>query len=150
MRKFLATLIALCAVTGAHAAYTCVVVHFNDGGKAEITLTEKLKMNFTKTDLVVTGSDTDVTVARTNIKYFEHKDYSGVNGVETRDSHRFTGDAIEFFNLRAGTRVSVFDAAGNAVLSSNESGDCRISLQGLAAGVYVVVAGNNSFKILIK
>lgn len=150
MKKLIMAILALCAATAAQAAYNSVVVHFNDGGKAEIALSESLKMNFTATDLVVTGSDADVTVPRTNIKYFEHSEGTGINDVDALDGHRFTGDAIDFFNLPDGSRVAVFDAAGNCVVSSIESGNCHISLSGLATGVYVVTAGNNSFKILIK
>ena len=44
----------------------------------------------------------------------------------------------------------ICDAAGKTVRSMTASGDCRVSLGDLPAGVYVVAAGRNSFKIFIR
>ena len=151
MRHLFALLIALCVAVAANATvYDKVVVHLNDGSAGETALGENLKMKFVGDDMVVTGTDADVTVARENIKSFEHKAGNSVEGIATEGGCRYTGDALEFSGLADGTAIVICDAAGKTVRSMTASGDCRVSLGDLPAGVYVVAAGRNSFKIFIR
>lgn len=141
---------ALTVAAGQSAVYDQVTINLNDGGKVEIRLGEELRMHFTDTDLVVTGTGSDVTVGRENIKDFRHSKSSGIAETVAPDGFRYVDGSLEFNNLPQGTRVIVCDTAGKVIRNVEASGQCVVSLSDLPKGVYVVKAGASSFKILIK
>lgn len=151
MKKLLMSLCALCVATSAMASvYDKLIIIQKGGEKVEIGLGESLRMNFTETDLVVSGSNADVTIARSNIRALRHQVYTGVEGVSAEGEFRYTGGALEFTGLADGTEVVVCDASGKVVLSRIASGDCSVSLGDLPAGVYVIAAGKTTYKIVIR
>lgn len=141
---------ALTVAAAQSAVYDQVTINLNDGGKVEIRLGDELRMHFTDTDLIVSGTGSDVTVARENIKDLRHSKSSGISETVAADGFRYADGSLEFNDLPAGTQVIVCDTAGKVMRTIEASGHCVVSLSDLPKGVYVVKAGASSFKILIK
>lgn len=99
--------------------------------------------------------DGDVTLKTTKgmnvslIKIEDSSSETAISDVETVQFNGLIGDELVLSNLAAGARVAVFDAQGREVLSSTSAGsNANISVSALRPGVYVLSAGNSSFKFV--
>ena len=123
MKKILLSLaMAVCSLGAWATGYNVLKLHLNDGSEVKIVLSEALRLNFTDTHLVATGGQTDVQVEKSSIALFQHL-YDPASGVD-----------------------------GNVLLTSGtaDDGDYTLSLDGYTPGVYIVTAGDISYKIIIR
>ena len=129
---------AVCSLGAWATGYNVLKLHLNDGSEVKIVLSEALRLNFTDTHLVATGGQTDVQVEKSSIALFQHlyDPASGVDGnVVSGEVMSRSGNTLHFNGLLQGTVVS---------------GDYTLSLDGYTPGVYIVTAGDISYKIIIR
>lgn len=155
MKKILLSLaVAVCSLGAWATGYNVLKLHLNDGSEVKIVLSEALRLNFTDTHLVATGGQTDVQVEKSSIALFQHlyDPASGVDGnVVSGEVMSRSGNTLQFNGLLQGTVVSVFNAAGTLLTSGTaDDGDYTLSLDGYTPGVYIVTAGDISYKIIIR
>lgn len=155
MRKILLCLaMAVCTLGASATGYNVLKLHLSDGSEVKIELSEALRLNFTETHLVATGGKTDVQVEKNKIALFQHlyDPTSGVAGNVVPEGGMYrSGNTLHFNGLVGGTVVSVFNAAGAALSSGTaDGGDYTLSLDGYTPGVYIVTAGDISYKIVIR
>lgn len=135
------------------SGYNCLRVHLSDGGKVDILLHSDLQVRFSATHLQAEGGNVNVEVPKADIIGFEHRheEGSGIEevAVETGGMTR-SGDLLMFDGLPADSRVAVYTASGVAVRQAVVSGQSEVSLEGLAAGTYIVTANGKSYKITIR
>lgn len=151
MRKILISALAgLMAASASAATYNRLVVSLHDGSSVEINLSSELKMQFDDQNLLVTDGESQVAIERANIKSFAHDDLGSVNGLENKPGFEQTGDVINFRNLPAASQIALYSASGALQLSAQADGEYSLPLSGVAAGNYILVVNNISYKIRIK
>lgn len=131
-------------------SYETVVIGLSDGTSVDIRLSEQLKFSFSETDLLVTGSDADISVPKSKIVKFVHTKESGIKGAEQADALQVDGNRLQFANLPEGSRIVVFDTAGMEVLSVEACGDFSLSLENMKPDLYIVNVNNMSYKIAVR
>lgn len=155
MRKFLLSAFVAFGMLSASAAngFNCLKVNLNDGSKVDIVLSDDLKVSFTDNDLVAHSANVDVTVAKSDISYFEHL-YDPEASVSeiAADAAGMTreGNTLNFAALPEGSVVAVYAASGVCVSTATVSGDHSLSLDGLTPGVYVVTVNKMSYKVNVR
>ncbi len=154
MRKILlSAILATGALTCWASGYNCLRVHLASGEKMDIMLRDDLRVSFSATHLQAESSDVNVEVQKTDILSFEHRheEWSGVDDASvTAGGMSRQGDMLVFDGLPEGAAISLFDTSGKALRHAVASSEARIPLEGLAPGVYVVKAGDKSYKITIR
>lgn len=145
-------MLALGIAGASGAGYNCLKVSLQDGSHVNIFMSDDLRVRFTETHLVATGSNADVSVDRSSIFSFDHVyDKSGAVGdVLAEQTARFTGDTMQFDSLPEGSVITVFDTRGAAVMSQIASGSHELSLGSLPSGVYVITVNNMSYKVTVR
>lgn len=152
MKKLLLFAIAVCVAFIAGAtSYNMLNVHLADGTTVDVKLASDLKLTFTETHLVATGTGVSVEVPRESIAKFVHTFDAGSGIAEVaQDGMKFSGNTLSFDSLPAGSVVNVYTVAGSLVRSVAAEGAADVELDGLTAGVYVVTVNNVSYKITVK
>lgn len=139
----------------ASADNLAVNVLLTDGTTVTCNFAEKPQMTFDGSDIVLSSEKGNVGKWEfsgvTSWSFIEVKDLDNVNDINNTPSIVINGDEIVVNNLQ-GSSVSVFDVSGKLVLmqNANENGIAAISINGLRNGVYVLRAGNNSIKFIVK
>lgn len=119
----------------------------------DIMLRDDLRVSFSATHLQAESSDVNVEVQKADILSFEHRheEWSGVDDASvTAGGMSRQGDMLVFDGLPEGTAISLFDTSGKALRHAVASIETSIPLEGLSPGVYVVKAGDKSYKITIR
>lgn len=151
IKKILSTAILSGAALMAGATgYNTLKVHLLDGTKVDVSLSEDLRLNFDKENLLANDGITSVSIERAKIARFEHSYTSGVNGVASGKDVNFSNNTLYFASLPAGSQIRVYSSAGEIVAEAQAEGTYTLPLDGLASGTYIVSVNQNSFKILIK
>lgn len=109
---------------------------------------ENLKISL----LTVAGEDILVPISNLENLTFEKNALSGVENMKAAAGVAFalTKTALNAEGLEAGTVVSIYAIDGRIAAQGvcDATGNCSISLENVAPGVYAVKAGNNSFKFV--
>lgn len=148
----LATAISASAVDYAHK----LLVNKTDGTKVEYKFEDcpvasiegdDLKISFLYSEQTVLHPIADIV----NLT-FDKEEVNSVEGIYTEGSVSFglTRDLLEAAGLPAGTAVRIYDMAGalHAEGTCDADGAVSIPIASLGQGVYLVKAGNNSFKFI--
>ncbi len=151
MKKFFLLFAALTCVMSVWANYNVLAVHLTDGTQVNVALNESLRLTFDGDDMIADDGVVNLAFPKNTIAHFDHfTDPGAVKDLLGDASYDFTGDEIHFYSLPAGSNVALYDAAGLCVASANAEGNLTLPLQGLKAGIYIVIFNNNSFKISVK
>ena len=132
---------------------TNLVVWAKDGTKVAYALTEKPKVTFTETDLVITAKGVEVNYSLENMARFtyESNDESGIINLQTDESpFRLTGESLLFPALKANSTVSVYSLNGALVFKKTvrQNGEYAFPLSNLSAGVYMINVNGLTYKIM--
>lgn len=158
MKKLILTIVAMAigciAAFSANEGYSLVVT-LNSGDEVEYRFADTPVATFENDDLVVTtkGGLSKVqhplaTFAKMTIKA------APADAIEAVDAVRasfLVGEAwLQAQNLEAGTRVSVYSDAGTLMAAgeADAAGRVSVSVAACGKGVYVVKAGNHTFKFV--
>ncbi|MBD5371301.1 MAG: T9SS type A sorting domain-containing protein [Bacteroides sp.] len=152
MRKYLLLImLAVAAIAARGAGISQVHLHLADGSQTDIVISDDLELSFSETHLLAKAEGVEVEVPKADLLKITHSDGAGVAEVGGDEaSFAFTGNALVFNGLPAGSSIEVFSMAGQLVLSQKAEGEVVVSLSDLTAGAYVVKANQTSYKILVK
>lgn len=155
--KRLLCLTALAVAFSAGAEGNNIWLHLKSGEKVIFNFDNHPIMSFDHNN-IMTVKDAKKSVT-TKAFSLLHKmtfvDASGINdAIVDKDGKimHVTPADLTLVGFKAGTQVTVTTAAGVTLLSKTieDESPVDISLGGYAPGVYIVVAGNMSYKIAIK
>lgn len=143
----------------ANAVVTHMTVELNSGSKINFLLDdnpvitfEKEKYDIKASKMVVNGdAETSYAIDDVKIYYFTNGDSTPVKSIEAIDEIlvSLSKSAICIQNAKAGEKVTLININGSVVASSvaDTNGQSTLDLP-QTKGVYIVVVGNQSFKII--
>lgn len=142
MKKFTLSLAALCICGSMLAAPTALSVNLKDGTKATYALSDKPKVTFSGSDMLITAASASTTYALADVATFTFSETSGIDEVIAGSDivYRYDGNTFEC----EGQDIRVFNLSGAQLLEGRDS----VSLESLAKGVYVVLAGKQAIKVV--
>lgn len=142
MKKFTLSLAALCICGGMFAAPTALSVNLKDGTKATYALSDKPKVTFSGSDMLITAASASTTYALADVATFTFSEIAAVDDVISDSDvvYRYDGETFEC----EGHDIRVFNLSGAQLLEGRDS----VSLESLAKGVYVVLAGKQAIKVV--
>lgn len=160
IRKFLCAFLLLIP-TGTHMLAqeetvwgTGLVVNTTDGRKLVYPLDQKPKVTFSDTGLILTTSSTEITLPRENVKTFSY-DRVPLSGIDAPATDicaaQFPADGTLYVaGCEPGAPVNVFSVEGVLLYSvtADDRGSASIAAKNLGTGIYLVKAGDMSYKIL--
>ena len=134
---------------------TQLVVWAKDGTKVAYALTEKPKITFTETDLVITSNGVEVNYALENMARFTYEDNTATAITDLRTdkaSFKLDGESLLFPALKANSIVSLYSLNGTLVFKKSvlKAGEYSFPLSNLKAGAYVVMVNGLTYKIVKK
>lgn len=141
MKKFTLSLAALC-ICGSMFAATALSVNLRDGTKATYTLSEKPRVTFDGDRLSINAGNASTSYLLADVKTFTFTDDAGIDDVLAGSDivYSYDGNAVSC----PGHEIRVFSLAGVQLVAGHDT----VSLESLARGVYVVVAGKQTLKIV--
>ena len=133
---------------------TNLVVWAKDGTKVAYALTEKPKVTFTETDLVITAKGVEVNYSLENMARFTYEEdntTTAITNLQTGESpFKLNGESLLFPALKANSTVAVYSLNGTLVFKKTvrQNGEYAFPLSNLNAGVYIVNVKGLSYKII--
>lgn len=146
---------AFCAITASVQGETFkgMLISKTDGSTVALDMASDMETTVVDNNLVFSKGGTDavtVPVAQVKTWKFTQNSVSGVDEVAVASQLSLTGKTVVIDGLKAATPVQVISASGQTVLSTVATGRCELSLEGLAAGVYVISYNNQTLKIAVR
>lgn len=139
------TLIALLLAAAAQvnaAEEPALQLELTNGKTVTYALSQRPTVTFSGSDMNIATSQASASYARAEVANmkFVKIDLSAVKNVATDQLLRYADGIFE----APGLDITVYSLAGNAVAQGHDS----VSLAGIASGVYIVKAGDQSVKII--
>lgn len=146
---------AFCAITASVQSETFkgMLISKTDGSTVALDMASDMETTVVDNNLVFSKGGTDaVTVAVAQVKTwkFSKTSVTGLSEVAVAEQMQLVGKTVIIDGLKAATPVQVISASGQTVLSTVATGRCELSLEGLAAGVYVISYNNQTLKIAVR
>lgn len=135
----------LLAASAALADSTVLRVNLKDGTSATYVLEKKPRVTFEEGLVLIESEGTSTNYRRSDVCSFSFESTSAsISGmhVESDIVYRYADNIFQ----ADGRPITVYNLNGNAVTYGND----RVSLAELPAGVYIVLAGRQSVKIIKK
>lgn len=132
---------------------TQLVVWAKDGTKVAYMLSEKPKITFTETDMVITANDIEVNYALENMVRFTYElnDNTAIRNIESDEvSIKLDGESLLFSDLKANSSIAIYALNGTLVLKKTirQDGEYAFSISNLNTGVYMVNVNSLTYKIV--
>ena len=106
------------------------------------------KITFEGDNAVLTFSDeTNISEDMGNVILRFSSSPTSIKNVEAFQLNNVVGDNLDINGLAAGTKVTIYDASGKDVITTNGS---NINVSGLKPGMYILKAGNQIVKFIKK
>ena len=142
MKKIYCLMLMVGGALGCSAALqTALQVELRGGEKTVYFLAEGPQVTFDGADMQVLSGDTEARFVRADVlcMTFVEQDYEALSRLENGAAVRLTRGSVEC----PGAAIAVFDCSGSLLLQGRDA----LSLNSLPAGMYLVRAGHNTFKI---
>ena len=153
LRRLLIVLLLLVAFKASAAAdNTSLVVELRDGSTTNFLLADKPKVTFTAEQMNIVSSAFSMEFDRADVKnfHFVNDDATSVEAPMEPDA-KVEGNTLILSGIDDGTAIVIYNTSGLPVKHVVAvGGNCTVSLDGLAAGVYIVTFKNTTFKFLKK
>lgn len=132
---------------------TQLIVWAKDGTKVAYFLSEKPKITFTETDLVITANDIKVNYALENMVRFtyESNDNTAIRNIESDEVLiKLDGESLLFPDLKANSSIAIYALNGTLVMKKTirQNGEYAFPISNLNAGVYMVHVNGLTYKIV--
>lgn len=154
MKKLLTILFLFyCVYAMADERKTHLVIWANDGSFVAYALTEKPKITFTETNMVIISQGVEVNYPLDNMSSFSYlaSDESGVRDLKTYEvSFKFEGESLLFHILNSNKNISFHTLDGKLIFSKTvqTAGEYSFPLSNLNAGAYLVTVNGLTYKIV--
>ena len=132
-----------------------LVVWTRDGAKTVFELRQDPSVTFEEDGLVVRSNGMEAKFSISDLLRwtYQQRTVTGISDASADKTHPFMeGDHLVVSQLKEGTTVRIYAADGREVLQKTmtRDGSCRIPLNRLRTGVYVVQVNSLTYKILRK
>ena len=132
-----------------------LVVWTRDGAKTVFELRQDPSVTFEEGGLVVRSNGVEAKFSISDLLRwtYQQRTVTGISDASADKTHPFMeGDHLVVSQLKEGTTVRIYAADGREVLQKTmtRDGACRIPLNRLRTGVYVVQVNSLTYKILRK
>ena len=152
LRRLLTVLLLLVAFKASAAAdNTSLVVELHDGNTANFLLADKPKITFTAQLMSIVSETFSMDFDRSDVKMYRFVNEDVTTSVKpaVKADAKVSDNTFLLSGVDAGTAIVIYNANGMVVKRATPvDGGCSISLDGLAAGTYIVTFNNTTFKFL--
>lgn len=128
-----------------------LIIKTKSGSTVSYSLSTRPRVTFDGTDLVLTAPDVEVKYPVDDIEEISFDTVTSIQSVKS-DNLAFTisGDVIAAQGMAKGDVITITTLDGKTLSTSasSESGEAQVDISTLNHGIYVVKAGNKSYKIL--
>jgi hypothetical protein len=149
--KVTALAVAMLASAGVAMAQNVLTVHLGNNEAVEFALSDEPNVTATGDSVVIKSRSVEVAYAMADIAYLDYSNSTtGLNTTKSGESDiQRIGNTLIMHGQNAGEAVNVYTIDGKLVNSVkvDAQGKAVVSLETLAAGVYVVKANGKSTKI---
>lgn len=136
----------------------CLVVKMQAGGESVFFLAGSPKLMYFADSLAVVYDKQQLNFSLKDLKdyHFEERDVTGIGKVADQNKQQgeanFAQGLALFTQYPVGTKITVFTSNGRQVAKviTDKEGRAQLDLREQPAGVYVITAGQRSFKWLKK
>lgn len=155
-RILLLCLVCLALFSEVISAQNTITIHQKDGQKVSFGFAEKPVVTYTDNYLVVKTTGTEMQYPLLSLSKITFSDtptsVTPVADGKQSPVIEFDGYAVNMAGVKANASVTVFSSEGKAVSESkaDAEGLVSISLEGLPQDVYLIKAGEITFKVLKK
>ena len=132
---------------------TTLVVELRDGSTADFLLADKPKITFTAQLMSIVSETLSMDFDRGDVKMYRFVNEDVTTSVKpaVKADAKVSDNTFLLSGVDAGTAIVIYNANGMVVKrATSVDGGCSISLDGLAAGTYIVTFNNTTFKFLKK
>ena len=132
---------------------TTLVVELHDGNTANFLLADKPKITFTAQLMSIVSDAFSMDFDRSDVKMYRFVNEDVTTSVKpaVKADAKVSDNTFLLSGVDAGTAIVIYNANGMVVKrATSVDGGCSISLDGLAAGTYIVTFNNTTFKFLKK
>lgn len=156
MKHRIISLLCCIAFAAMAEASNQLIIHFTSGAEQRYVLVDdEPVISFVGDSIVVTTATTESRYDMTKVSYFNYETTTATSIASVGDGGNginVDGNHIAISGVPAGSAVNVFDITGKAYIKmkADEKGQCDVSLDDLAPGVYIVSAYKISTKITKK
>ena len=136
----------------ATADNTVLVVELRDGNTANFLLADKLKITFTAEQMNVVSCAFSMEFDRVDVKnfHFVNDDATSVEA-PVEPNAKVEGNTLMLSDIDDGTAIVIYNTSGLPVKHTVAvGGNCTVSLDDIASGLYIVTFNNTTFKFLKK
>ena len=149
-QKFILLLLMLFAAGASSFAHNVLVVAMRDGSSAKFMLESKPKITFTGDVMKIVSSASSMEFVRSDVRnYHFDSEATAVNEAVADSNVAIEGNVLVVSGVAENMPVTVYSSAGVVVKQTVAiDGSCSISLDDLAAGLYIVTFNNLTFKFL--
>lgn len=130
---------------------TTLVVELHDGNTANFLLADKPKITFTAQLMSIVSDALSMVFDRSDVKMYRFVNEDVTTSVKpvVKADAKVSDNTFLLSGVDAGTAIVIYNANGMVVKrATSVDGGCSISLDGLAAGTYIVTFNNTTFKFL--
>lgn len=145
--RLLTLMLLLLSFTTRAANY--ITIEDKDGTKTSFQLSLDPRLSFTSEALVLTCGDSRVEYPLDTFAKFSYTDDDETAVREFGSSFSFDGDSGEG-RIAPGARVLIYNVSGTLLSETVADADGRFRLSFPGSGLYIVRAGNQTFKYLNK
>lgn len=133
-----------------------LVIVSKDGAKMEYSLSQKPKITFTQTDIVLCVNNSYVSYALDQLLRFEYEKHEeaqeAIDLLTEKAVVEVQDNSLVFHGVEANTPVTIHAANGQTVVNRTvvSGGSYVLPVEHLASGVYMVSLGDKTYKIVKK
>lgn len=132
-----------------------LMLELKNGSRVAYYLDSRPKISFSASELLLSAFDVEVSYPFDEVlRYTFEESYatSVSNSMEKPVAVQIHEDEVSFSNLAPDTNVFVYTVDGRNVstLRIGKSGNCRVSLENMPVGIYVIQYGKFNVKVVKK
>ena len=153
LRRLLTMLLLLVAFKASAAAdNTVLVVELRDGNTANFLLADKPKITFTAQQMNIVSESFSMEFDRSDVKNFHFvKDDATSVEAPVEPNAKVEDNTLMLNGVDEGTVIVIYNTSGLPVKHAVAvGGNCTVSLDDIASGLYIVTFNNTTFKFLKK
>ncbi len=154
LRRRLTVLLLLIAFkASATSDNIALVVELHDGNTANFLLADKPKITFTAQLMSIVSDLFSMDFYRSDVKMYRFVNEDVATSVKpaVKADAKVSDNTFLLSGVDAGTAIVIYNANGMVVKQATAvDSSCSVSLDGLAAGTYIVTFNSTTFKFLKK
>ena len=153
VKKLFLTLLLLLLVAfkaSAAADNTVLVVELRDGSTTNFLLADKPKITFTAQQMNIVSESFSMEFDRSDVKNFHFvKDVATSVETPVKPDAKVADNTLMLSGIDDGTAIVIYNTSGLPVKHAVAvGGNCTVSLDDIASGLYIVTFNNTTFKFL--